>query len=127
CEIASNCDGAATSARTASAHGLSETMVGRVSTKGATGGLEHPHTAIPAQTVIQRPRNLRWAPIRLARRKISNLRRTASSMNELAVHGGRDASHAAPLASGAPRPAPNDRRGQVSWLPDRCCRSAFPV
>src|SRR5690606_5727475 len=119
--------GSATSARTASVQGLSETIVGRVSAKGANGGLEHPHIVIPAQTVIQRPRNLGCAPTRLARRKISNLTRTASSMNELAVHGGRDASHAAPLASGAPRPAPNDRHGQVSWLPDRCRRSAFPV
>jgi hypothetical protein len=33
---------------------------------------------------------------------------------------------AAPLASGAPRPAPNDHRGQVSWLPDRHRRPAFP-
>src|SRR5690606_42031512 len=97
-------------------------MVGRVSTKGATGGLEHPHTA---QMVIQRPRNLGCAPTRLA--KHSNLRRTASSMNELAVHGGRDASHAAPLVSGAPRPAPNDRRGHVSMLPPRCARPASPA
>ena len=39
--------------------------------------------------------------------------------------GGCGSPHA-PLASGAPRPAPNDSRGQVSWLPDPHRRPAFP-
>jgi len=33
----------------------------------------------------------------------------------------------APLASGAPRPAPNDCHGQVSWLPALHRRPAFPA
>ena len=33
---------------------------------------------------------------------------------------------ASTFAIGTPRPRPNDTHGQVSWLPDRRLRPAFP-